>query len=177
MLRTITLFYPCLHTLFFFFGCLPIELYLFIYLFILQKVLAHFHILNHHPLSACWLWDGTLGLINLKHAGNNFFNVHILLAKESRCIKSHNFRLLGTVVCVHAKSLQSHSTLRNPMDCSPSGASLHGILQTKILDWVAMPSSRASSLPRDEPTSPVAPALAGGFFTTSATWEAHGYLC
>ena len=39
--------------------------------------------------------------------------------------------------------------LRNPMDCSPPGSSIHGILQARILAWVAMPSSRQSSQPRD----------------------------
>ena len=42
-------------------------------------------------------------------------------------------------------------TLCNPWDCSPLGYSLHGILQTRILQWVAMPSSRGSSQPRDWP--------------------------
>ena len=40
-----------------------------------------------------------------------------------------------------AKSLQSHLTLSDPMDCSPPGSSVHGILQARILEWVAMPSS------------------------------------
>ena len=40
--------------------------------------------------------------------------------------------------CVHAKSLQSCTTLCNPMDCSPPGSSVCGILQAKILEWVAM---------------------------------------
>ena len=35
------------------------------------------------------------------------------------------------------------------MDCSPPGSSVHGILQARILEWVAMPSSRGSSRPRD----------------------------
>ena len=37
----------------------------------------------------------------------------------------------------------------DPMDCSPPGSSVHGILQTRILEWVAMPSSRGSSQLRD----------------------------
>ena len=41
-------------------------------------------------------------------------------------------------------------TLCDPMDCSPSGSSVHGILQARILEWVAMPSCRASSQPRDQ---------------------------
>ena len=40
---------------------------------------------------------------------------------------------------------QSYLTLCNPMDLSPSGSSFHGILQAKILEWVAIPLSRESS--------------------------------
>ena len=50
---------------------------------------------------------------------------------------------------VHFKSLQLCSTLCDPMDCSPPGSSAHGILQVRIMDWVAMPFSRESSQPRD----------------------------
>ena len=42
-------------------------------------------------------------------------------------------------LCVHAKSLQSCPTLCDPLDCSPPGSSVHGILQARILEWVAMP--------------------------------------
>ena len=45
-----------------------------------------------------------------------------------------------------------------------------GILQARILEWVAMPSSRGSSRPGIEPISLVSPASAGRFFTISATW-------
>ena len=41
-------------------------------------------------------------------------------------------------------------TLCDPMDCSPPGSSVQGILQARILDRVAMPSSRGSFPPRDE---------------------------
>ena len=50
---------------------------------------------------------------------------------------------------VHAKSLQSCLTLCDPMDCSPPGFSVHGILQARILEWAAMPSSRGSFWPSD----------------------------
>ena len=52
----------------------------------------------------------------------------------------------------------------DPMDCSPPGSSVHGILQARILERVASPSSRGSSWPR----------LAGGFFTIEPH-EAHTY--
>ena len=48
-----------------------------------------------------------------------------------------------------AQSLQSCQTLYNPMHCSPPGSSVHGILQARILEWVAIPFSRGPSQPRD----------------------------
>ena len=57
------------------------------------------------------------------------------------------------------------------MDCSPPGSSVHGILQKRILEWVAIPSSRGSSWPRGWTHVLMSSALAGGFFTTSTTWE------
>ena len=50
--------------------------------------------------------------------------------------------------CMHAKSLESSPALCNP--CSPPVSSVHGILQTRILEWVAFPFSRGSSQPRDQ---------------------------
>ena len=52
-------------------------------------------------------------------------------------------------VCVCVKSFQLCPTLCDPIDCSPPGSSVHGILQARILEWIAMPFSRGSSLPRD----------------------------
>ena len=48
--------------------------------------------------------------------------------------------------CMHAQSLQ---TLCDPVDCSPPGSSVHGILQARVLEWITMPSSKGSSQPRD----------------------------
>ena len=73
---------------------------------------------------------------------------------------------------VHTKSLQLCPTLCHPMDCSPAGSSVHGILQARVLKWVAMPSFRGTFLTRIKPASLRFPALVGGFFTTSVTWEA-----
>ena len=58
------------------------------------------------------------------------------------------------------------------MDCSLPGSSLHGILHQEY--WSAFPCSAPGKLsyPGIEPMSLMSPALAGGFFTTSATWEA-----
>ena len=44
--------------------------------------------------------------------------------------------------CVHANSLQSCLTLCNPIDCSPPGPSVHGVLQPRTLEWVAISFSK-----------------------------------
>ena len=62
-----------------------------------------------------------------------------------------------------AKSLQSCLTLWDPIDSIPPGSSVHGILQARILEWVATPSSRGSSPPRDQTSISC---IAGGCFTT-----------
>ena len=74
------------------------------------------------------------------------------------------------------------------MDCSPPGSSVRGILQARILEWVAIPFSREywSGLPYPppgdllnsgtEPAALMSPALAGGLFNTSATWQAFFIL-
>ena len=51
-------------------------------------------------------------------------------------------------ICVHAKSLQLCLTLCDPVDCSLSDSSVCGILQARILEWVAVSFSRGSSQPR-----------------------------
>ena len=51
-------------------------------------------------------------------------------------------------VCVHAKSLRLCPTLCDPMD--PPGSSVRRISQARIVAWVAMPSFRGSSWPRDQ---------------------------
>ena len=73
---------------------------------------------------------------------------------------------------MHAKSLQLCLFVCDPIDCSPPGSSVHGILQARKLRWVAMPSSRGSSQPRDHTRISMSLALADRFFTTSKTSEA-----
>ena len=53
-------------------------------------------------------------------------------------------------VCVHGKSFQLYSTLCDPVDCRLLGYPVHGILQARILVWVATPPFRGSSWPRDQ---------------------------
>ena len=65
--------------------------------------------------------------------------------------------------------VQSRPTLCNSMDCSPPGSSIHRISQARILEWVAISSSRGSSWPGDQTQ---VSCIAGRFFTLWATREA-----
>ena len=69
-----------------------------------------------------------------------------------------------------ALGTQSCWTLCNCMDCGPPGFSVHGILQARILEWVAIPFSRESSWPRNWTW---VSCIAGRFFTVWATREAQ----
>ena len=59
------------------------------------------------------------------------------------CLSQHyhlNLQEMNLLLCVHAKLLQSCLTLCDPMNCSLPGSSVYGILQARILEWVAMPT-------------------------------------
>ena len=99
-------------------------------------------------------------------------------------ILSHDVyhRILNTVSCAIQEntvvypsyicavfSRFSRVQLCDPIDCSLSGSSVHEILQARILEWVAMPSSRGSFRPRDWT---LASCIVGGFFTCWAIGEA-----
>ena len=73
----------------------------------------------------------------------------IVFGRKETKIISLNF--LTEAVC--AKSLQLCLTLCDPMVCSLPGSSVHGIFQARILEWVAMPSSRGLSHPEIKPAS------------------------
>ena len=73
-------------------------------------------------------------------------------------------------VCVCAKSLWSRPTLCDPGGCSPPGSSVHGILQARILGWVAISFSRGSSQPRDQTQISC---IVGTFFTAEPPGEAQ----
>ena len=65
---------------------------------------------------------------------------------ESLCCSPETITtLLIGYVCMHAKSVQSCLTLCDPLNCSPPGSSVNKILQARILEWVAITSSRGSS--------------------------------
>ena len=81
-------------------------------------------------------------------------------------------------MCAHVPScfscVQLFETLWT-IACLP-GSSVHGILQARALEWVAMPSSRDLPNPGIKLTSLMPPALAGGFSIDSTTWETPSIL-
>ena len=99
-----------------------------------------------------WTWPSSSALRYIHTAETNPQYVGILRwenaqrGKNSVVVKT---MLLGGNQCMHAKSLQSHLTLCDPMNHSPPGSSVHGISHTRTLEWVAMLPSKWSSQPRD----------------------------
>ena len=73
---------------------------------------------------------------------------------------------------MYTKLLQLCPTLCDLMDNSLSDSAVHGILQARILEWVAVPFAGDLPNPGIELVSLICPALTGRFFTTSTIWEA-----
>ena len=73
-------------------------------------------------------------------------------------------------MCVCVLVAQACPTLCNPTDCNPPDSSVHGILQARILEWIAIPFSGVSSQPRDWTR---VSCIAGRFFTS---WAIRGAL-
>ena len=69
-----------------------------------------------------------------------------------------------TCLCMRAKLPQSCLILCDTIDCSSPGSSVHGVLQARILEWVAMPSSGKSSHPGDRTRISCVPCIAGRLF-------------
>ena len=79
---------------------------------------------------------------------SSLYNISLMAFHSASLIKPYNWVLLYCLVA------QSCLTPCNPMDCSPPGSSVHGILQARILEWIAIPFPRGSSNPGIEPASP-----------------------
>ena len=70
------------------------------------------------------------------------------------------------------------STLCNPIDCSPPGSSIHGILQARILEWIAIPFSKRSHLPRDWTCISCVLCIASRLFTShQGSSKGHVLFC
>ena len=96
--------------------------------------------------------------------------LYLCMHLSEACIYSQGdmYKKIDSNVACNRKS--NESILCNPMDCSPPGSSLHGILQARILEWVAISFSRGSSQPRDRTW---VSCITGRFFTIWAIREAQ----
>ena len=114
-----------------------------IHVFILPQTASHAYIEQSflcYTVGSSWL----LLFLFLNQHGRPCMQVHMLL------------QLLSRFSCVW---------LCSPLDCNPPGSSVHGILQARILEWVAMPSSRGPFPLRDRA---LVSCIVGRFFTTEA---------
>ena len=97
---------------------------------------------------------------------------HLANKNKNTNFRRCKWRLVIIILVLHT---QLGPILCNPMDCSPSGSSIHGILQVRILEWVAIPFCRGSSRSRD--WTQVA-RIAGRLFTIWVTIYKYKYdLC
>ena len=81
----------------------------------------------------------------------------------------------NTLLCVCVLT-ESCLTLRDPRDCSPPGSSVHGIVQARMLEWVAISFSRGSSQPRDWTHISYISCIGRHILYHWATWEANHIL-
>ena len=109
----------------------------------------------HHQ----WKWGPILTIHRGKRMWNhiNYFHSNVKLRSPTWTHFGKQNTIIWCVLLLHhdwqcksghrAKSLHPYLTLCGPMDSRSPGSSVHGILQARILEWVAMPSSRGSSPP------------------------------
>ena len=97
--------------------------------------------LGIEPMSHCVSSIGRWVLYHYCHLRYPDFTQILLVFSKNRNFDPSS--VSSSWECV--MSLQSCLTLRNPVDCSPPGSSVHRILQARILEWVTVPSSRGSS--------------------------------
>ena len=113
---------------------------------------------SHHGASCCW-----------SEKFNDFWKLSVTMRQTLPFVSqlTSSTQRAGTLfftfsLTAAAKLLQSCLTLHDPMDGSLPGSSVHAILYARLLEWVAMPSSRGSSQPRDRTQ---VFCIAGRFFT------------
>ena len=133
--------------------CVCVYIYIYIYTHILFYM---FCIMIYHsslcytvaPCCVSILYMLTcIGAVVLNHYTLPMKDGVCVLLKVSSLMTSLTNRIQRKWHCVCVLIVQSCPTLCNPMDCSFPGSSVHGILQARILEWIAIPFSMESSQP------------------------------
>ena len=118
-----------------------------------------------------------LMISNVEHLFTNPLTIYTSSLETHSFISSPHFPywVVWVLYIFHMCVLlaQSCPTLCDPTDCSPPGFSVHGILQARILEWIAIPFSRGTSQPRNRT---LVSCVAGRFFTVWATGTPFRYM-
>ena len=88
-------------------------------------------------------WDGGHKVTSELRSEGLMGEERVFQTEGSVCVKAHGDRKISNTAAAAAKLLQSCPTLCDPIDSSPPGSSVHGILQARTLEWVAISSSNA----------------------------------
>ena len=138
----------------------------------LLRVDILFHIIRRWKLNFSLLYNVSCRLFffffcrcSLSGGGNSPL---LLVSLENFLTRSW---ILSIFFCIHKYGSESRSVVSDSLQ--PHGLTVHGILQARILEWVAFPFSRGSSQPRDQTQ---VSHIAGRFFTSWATREAHSLV-
>ena len=122
--------------------------------------------LSYNVVNICThMWHGTGGF-DLHTPGCDFLLLASLAGKVLQLSFSSSVKWNNIYLFLLSLVAQLCPTLRDPTDCSPSGSSVHGILQAGILEWVAIPFYRGSFQPRDRAQ---VSCMASRFFTIWTT--------
>ena len=141
----------------------------------LLSMLPHYFTVGLMYYSTIWC-SGLNSLSSNPHHQNKLPKIEVglecphseILSSPTACsLKSKHLGILKVEVLV----THSCPALCDPMDSSPAGSSVHGILQARIPEWVAIAFSRGTSQPRDRTW---VSCISGRFFTIWATRKAHG---
>ena len=120
-----------------------------------------------------WIYLWAFYFVALIYISVFLHHRHVFISHTYLIFKNLKTQKRWILVCAKCPTLCDH------MDYSLPGSSVHGILQARILEWVAIPFSEDLPDLGIEPRSLTSPALAVEFFTTSTTWETSIYyrLC
>ena len=120
------------------------------------------------------LYPGDLNCMTSSHVTSLSPTASAILKKMMAHPSEGSFQVLSLSVLyaswpLMCAQMQSYLTLCDPKDSSSPGSSVHGISQARILEWVAISSSRGSSQTRDQTRVSCSSCIAGGFFATGTT--------
>ena len=125
--------------------------------------------------SRCSLIRDSLVTRNVGRSWTPYCQIHTEIEESRKTTRPlrHDLNQIPYDYTVESEVAQLYLTLWDLTDCSPPGSSIHGILQARILEWVTIPFSRASSGSRDWTQ---VDHITGRPFTIWATWEIPYYI-